>query len=162
MSAEMLRIFYHYNHYVVKINTEGLTHEDSLFRPTPSGNCVNWVLGHILANRSPVLRTLGEEPVWTKATAKPYERGSDPLTDESHAVRLEKILEDLSASQERIMRALKEIPPDQLSGPPPTGVAKDDDDTVASLLAALAFHEAYHAGQTGLIRRLLGKEGAIR
>ena len=31
----------------------------------------------------------------------------------------------------------------------------------SSLLASIAFHEAYHLGQTGLCRRLLGKPGAL-
>ncbi len=161
MSADLLGILYHYNHLVLRVNTEGLTHEDSLRQPTPNGNCLNWVLGHIVANRNTILRTLGQEPIWARETAKPYERGSAPLTEESDTLRLEKILDNLNGSQKRIMDALKSIDPDRLTGPPPPGVTKDQDDTVASLLAVLAFHEAYHAGQTGLIRRLLGKEGAI-
>ena len=34
-------------------------------------------------------------------------------------------------------------------------------DTLGWRLAFLQFHEAYHAGQLGLLRRLLGKDGAI-
>jgi hypothetical protein len=32
---------------------------------------------------------------------------------------------------------------------------------IGTLLASIAFHEAYHLGQTGLSRRLLGKPGAL-
>jgi len=34
--------------------------------------------------------------------------------------------------------------------------------TVGNQLAFFQFHEAYHAGQVGLLRRLAGKEGALR
>jgi uncharacterized damage-inducible protein DinB len=35
-------------------------------------------------------------------------------------------------------------------------------ETVGDQLAFLQFHEAYHIGQAGLLRRLAGKDGAIR
>jgi len=33
--------------------------------------------------------------------------------------------------------------------------------TVAEALTILGFHEAYHVGQLGIQRRLIGKDGAI-
>jgi uncharacterized damage-inducible protein DinB len=161
MSGQTVRILYHYNHLVLGMNTNGLTHEDSLRQPTPGGNCMNWVLGHIVANRNTILKALGQEPIWTEKTAEPYQRGSAPLTGESDAIPLEQILEDLNASQERILGALDRMDPERLSGPPPPDLTKDKDETLGSLLTVLGFHEAYHAGQTGLLRRLLGKPGAI-
>jgi uncharacterized damage-inducible protein DinB len=34
-------------------------------------------------------------------------------------------------------------------------------ETVRSLLGTILFHQAYHSGQTGLLRRIAGKPGAI-
>jgi len=34
--------------------------------------------------------------------------------------------------------------------------------SLGSKLAVLQFHEAYHAGQLGLLRRIAGKKGAIQ
>jgi uncharacterized damage-inducible protein DinB len=36
------------------------------------------------------------------------------------------------------------------------------DATVSEKLAFLQFHEAYHAGQIAILRRMAGKPGAIR
>jgi hypothetical protein len=36
------------------------------------------------------------------------------------------------------------------------------DQSVGEKLFVLQFHEAYHAGQTGLLRRIAGHEGAIK
>jgi uncharacterized damage-inducible protein DinB len=40
----------------------------------------------------------------------------------------------------------------------PTG---DPDETLGSLLAVALFHQAYHAGQLGILRRIAGESGAI-
>ena len=37
-----------------------------------------------------------------------------------------------------------------------------DFDAVGSLLAALIFHEAYHAGQIAILRRTYGKDSVIK
>jgi hypothetical protein len=47
---------------IIKMQTEGLTDEDSM-RQLPQGNCLNWVLGHIAVSRDDVLGTLGEPPL---------------------------------------------------------------------------------------------------
>jgi len=41
----------------------------------------------------------------------------------------------------------------------PTG---NPNETVRTLLTTIMFHQAYHAGQTAVLRRIAGKEGAIR
>ncbi len=51
--------------------------------------------------------------------------------------------------------ALAQPVPEQLRRPPLTG-------SVAEALIRLHYHEGYHNGQMGLLRRLAGKEGAIK
>ncbi|MBU1676531.1 DinB family protein, partial [bacterium] len=51
---------------------------------------------------------------------------------------------------------------DRLDEPAPFSPGNDETETVGSLLAGLAFHESYHCGQLGLLRRLLGKDGVIK
>ncbi|MCH9008517.1 hypothetical protein IIA29_11025 [candidate division KSB1 bacterium] len=40
--------------------------------------------------------------------------------------------------------------------------AADEKETVGEKLSFLHFHETYHLGQIGLLRRLAGKEGVIK
>ena len=49
---------------------------------------------------------------------------------------------------------MAEIPEEEWSKP-------SDDGTKLDKLAFLQFHEAYHSGQLGLLRRIVGKPGAI-
>ncbi len=64
---------------------------------------------------------------------------------------------DLEATQERIRAGLARLGPDQLA------VKKKPDDRriLGEQLHFLAFHEGYHAGQLGMLRRIVGKVGAI-
>ncbi len=159
MSTRALKTQVYYNLGALKMNLEGLTHEESLIQPQPAGNCLNWIVGHILANRAGMLGLLGKEPVWNDQEAAPYQRGSKPLTDPALVKTLEDIVAMLETSQESILAGLGEMSAEGLQAPAPSG---KEGETVETGLAALVFHEAYHVGETGILRRLLGHEGAIK
>ncbi len=154
-NADVLKMLFGYNYEVLKTNLEGLTHEESLVQPQPAGNCLNWVLGHIVATRDAALEMLRQERVWNNDVATRYRRGSAPISDGSNAEPLEKIVADLHRSQDRLVIGLADVTDqnlDQAAG----------DQTLGQRLFLLQFHEAYHAGQTGLLRRIAGHEGAIK
>jgi len=161
MNTELIAIQLGYTSYVLKKNTDGLSHEQSLTLPQPGGNCMNWVVGHIVSARNGFLQVLGEEPIWTEEASKPYLRGGEPMTDGSNAHEFSSMLADLDTSQERILNGLKRFDPDRLGEKAPFSPVNNEDETLGSLLAGLAFHESYHAGQTGVLRRVLGLEGVI-
>jgi hypothetical protein len=143
-------------HYVVKKNVGEITHEQSLLQPAPAGNCLNWVLGHLVATRSNLLLGLGAEPVWGDADRKRYDRHGPPIRAAGEAKRLEEIWEAYDMSQQRLRQALSEITPTRLAGPAPFSPTNRPDETLGSLLESFAFHDAYHTGQTGVLRRLVG------
>ena len=160
MATELMSDQLSYNHGILKANTDGLTHEDSLAAPPEGGNCINWVVGHVVATRNSFLKLLGRDPIWDKERAAPYGRGSDPITARN-AVPLEEILADYAASQEAILDALKGLSDDDLNAKSPMSFFKGEAETVGSAIAAFVFHETYHIGQTGVLRRVAGKDGAI-
>ena len=141
-------------HRVIHMQTAGLTHDDSLLQPPFRGNCLNWVLGHIVATRDRALTLLNEQPVWGEAEATLYKRGSSPITSGDQALAFERILSDLDCSQERLMSGLRRASAQDMS-------VTMGEETVGELLAGLHFHESYHTGQTELLRQLAGKNDAI-
>lgn len=155
MNAETLASLYGYTHFTLKRNSEGVSHEESLRAPEPAGNCLNWVLGHIVVHRNIILGLVSEPPVWSKEESEPYDRGSAPFTESSRVRPLADILAALERSQERLLPRLRGMTETDLAAPAEGG-------TLGNRLAFFYFHEAYHAGQVGLLRRLAGKEGAIR
>ena len=153
MTPQELSKMYGINLYATNLNLAGITHQESLVAPQPGGNCLNWNLGHIVASRADVLKLVGEAPVWSEEEGKPYARGSKSW-DPGKARTLDTIVQDLERSQERLEKALTSMAPERLN-------EVQGDKPLGEKLAVLQFHEGYHIGQIGLLRRLLGKAGAI-
>ena len=51
--SELIRQDYERNTWLILHTLEGLTHAESLLHLPFKANCLNWVLGHILAGRFP-------------------------------------------------------------------------------------------------------------
>ncbi len=147
----------------IEMNLAGITHQESLHAPEPGGNCLNWIAGHILASRGSILKRLGGQPFLTDAEAAPYRRGAGGLPPEK-ALPWQRILEGLKTTSATLCPQLEALAPQALDQPldPSQLPIPIKDPTLGSLLHFLFFHEAYHAGQLGIGRRLLGKESAIK
>lgn len=145
-------------HMVANANLGGVSQEESLAQPQPAGNCLNWIMGHIVSARSNALALVGKQPIWDEERAAPYQRHGPPLTDADKALPFETIMADFNSIQEPFLEGLSEISEEALAQKAPFSPTNNPDETIGSLLAGLVFHEAYHVGQTGLGRRLCGKE----
>ncbi len=122
-----------------------MTHEESLCQPPAGGNCLNWVVGHIVVARANVLALLGEAPSWDWAGLRRYIPGSAPVTAGADALGFERLLADFDRAQEQLVAALGRQSPEDLA-------AVRDDRTLGAHLASCHFHESYHAGQIELLR----------
>jgi uncharacterized damage-inducible protein DinB len=149
-------------HQVVRLNVQGVTHKESLTRPTPGGNCLNWVLGHLLGVYNDVLPRVGQKPVMDKDVLKRYARGTPPIEDPTEALDVQELLTGWDEATKRMDAGLAGLTAEDLARPVPNSPGGNPNETVRSLLATVLFHQAYHAGQTGILRRIAGKEGAIR
>src|SRR5688572_8255824 len=76
---------------VVGANVAGLTHEDSLVQPRPGGNCLNWVLGHLLSVYDGILPMMRQEPVMGEGALQRYVRGAPPIQDRAEALSFEQM-----------------------------------------------------------------------
>jgi hypothetical protein len=161
IAAQTLTALFEFTYNVTKQNSDGFTHEQSIQPPQQAGNCLNWVLGHMIASRHDVLQMLGQPAVWSEDELKAYERGSAPRPDGEGAMPWDKMLADFDVTQERLRAGLSGLGPEALSGPVPAAQSFLGLDSVGEVLAAYNFHESYHAGQTGILRRVLGREGVI-
>lgn len=151
ISAADLISFYERTYDVIKRQTEGFTHEESLLQFPFEGNCLNWVMGHLTTTRTNLLAMLGSSnTVWTFAEAKRYIPGSQPITTSADALDWEKIISAFDATQTLLIEQLEQTSQEKLNSAPfskPLGKE----------LAYYHYHEAYHAGQLELFRRLAGK-----
>jgi uncharacterized damage-inducible protein DinB len=152
MNADLLLNQFQASHSVLRRNLDGIPHEESLKAPRDGGNSLNWVLGHLVSTRNLVLDLLGQSSVITPEQAVVYRgEGGDP----SRFLPLDDLKLALERSQEAIVSGLKQQTAEGLNTPAYGS-------TVGEMLAVLSFHEGYHGGQIGLLRRSLGHEGVIK
>jgi hypothetical protein len=147
---------------VVRMNLDGVTHEESLVQPHPGGNCLNWVVGHLTCIYNNSLPLVGQENVVPPESLARYDRGSPPITDPAEARDLAELMATWDRVADRFDAGLAAFSPEVLDQPAPFSPGDDPDETVRSLMSTILFHQAYHAGQTGILRRAAGKEGAIK
>ncbi|RPI17422.1 MAG: DinB family protein [Ignavibacteriae bacterium] len=135
-----------YTGYLINKSLHDIDHEESIIEPELGGNSINWILGHLVVSKDDVLKDLGLESLGNKEYEKNYERGTKP--DPKCAIKLEEILKLFNEGHEKVMKALEENPV--------------TDEEKRQNIIFLAFHEAYHCGQIGLLRRVLGKESIVK
>ncbi|MBV8519523.1 MAG: DinB family protein [Acidobacteria bacterium] len=158
--AETLATQFNMTAFIANRNLDGLTHEESLVAAAPGGNSTNWILGHVVATRNVVLSAVGQQPVWGEEELRRYRRGSG-LLDVDDALPLDDIQRAFAESQERLLAGIASVPADDWAKPAPFNVGPVAE-TLGSLLTKMAIHEGYHLGQTGILRRVVGKEGALK
>lgn len=156
MDSETLLQLATFSQRALELNLDGFTHEDALAQP-PAGNCVNWLVGHILVHRERMLAALGAPPVGSDhAAPERYDRGSPPITgDGEGVVHLDSLLEAVEESGRCLADAIRRGGNAKLVEP--HGRAG----TVGAYLGILVVHEGYHAGQIATVRRMVGMEGAL-
>ena len=106
------------------------------------------MLGHIVVTRDELLAELGCEKRCNEKITKTYISGSPSLNagDAENNIVLSEMYEK---SQEIIIKHIGNL-------------SHDNDIEKIKTCTGFAFHEAYHTGQLGILRRMLGKKSNIK
>ena len=144
---------------IIKAQTQGLSHADSLLQLPFRGNCLNWVLGHIAANRNTMLLFLGEAAILGEAHAKRYGYGSEPVCgDAGDILTLEQLLMVLEQGQSALAARLQKATAEELAMEVESFMGTT---TLGQLIFFLFWHESYHTGQPEALRQLAGKDDKV-
>jgi hypothetical protein len=146
---------------VVAVNVQGLTHADSVIQPRPGGNSLNWIMGHLVWAYEQALPLFGQDLVLERGALDRYARGAPGLASPAEAVNFEDLLSAWDLAAERVDAGLAGLTPEVLDRKAPGSPTNNPNETVRSLVCTILFHQAYHAGQTAVLRRIAGKSGAI-
>lgn len=139
--------------------TNGLTQADTFIQPQPSGNCMNWVLGHTLDNQITVLNLLGGQPPLEPTSVERYRRESNPVQAEGEGVlSLAQLLDGHDQVFAALSVRLGEMNEDDFLREIQLGERRM---TVGWRVLFLHFHYTYHIGQLELLRQLAGKTDKI-
>ncbi|MCK4801718.1 MAG: DinB family protein [Anaerolineales bacterium] len=145
---------------ILQMQTENLSHQDSLIQLPFRANCLNWVVGHVLTNRFNILRLLDAEDLIPEVDLDHYQRESEPILENGKGVLdLEDLVSLLEKSQIDLSTILQEKTPEALQLP---AVYRDRPERpLAGWLFFLYFHDCYHVGQTELLRQAAGKDDKV-
>lgn len=145
----------------VGINLDGFSHEESLVHPEPAGNCANWVLGHLVAVYNDALPVFGQQSMVPASELARYARGSQPILHAEEAMPLDQLMRLWNDACERVLAGLGGFPVEALATAAPFSPSGNSKETIGSLMSTIIFHQSYHAGQLGVLRRIAGKERGI-
>jgi len=157
--AKVLANVFKRNKMVIDRQVEGLSHADSLLQPEARGNCLNFILGHLMVYRESVHKMLGLPEIVSGEDIDRYDHGAEPILGDGEGVmRLEKLLALLEQSTDIIIEALENLPADELEKEVKIG---ESSATLGQRLEFLGWHEAYHVGQTEYLRQLAGTDDHV-
>jgi uncharacterized damage-inducible protein DinB len=146
--------FYALNLNLIQMQTEGLNHADSLMQMPSGGNCLNWILGHLLIERDKVLGLLNQSRLLNETITQRYAQDSEPIVNNDAPLRLEEQLELLEKSQRQIESGFHKIDLADLERGSGSG---EPEMSVIRYIEFLCWHETYHTGQLELLRHLSGR-----
>ena len=142
-------------HGILLKQLEDLTHADSLVQPQPGGNCMNWVMGHLVECLVYIIDVLGGEHPPGLPDLAHYGHNSEPVQcDGPGVIDLHELIDAYSVLVNAITEQLAQM-----------GEA-DFDEEIDTFLgkvrrghAALFyfFHNSYHIGQLEQLRNLAGR-----
>lgn len=159
ITKEKLAESYAVNLRLIQMQSEDLSHADSLVQTPYNINSLNWVLGHIAVNRDNVLKLLDQEPLLTEAQTARYRRESEPVVGDSQdVIQLEILLDILARGQEILSRTIAGLADDDLERQVQVG---ENMVSLGTRLFGFYFHDTYHTGQTDLLRQVAGTDDKI-
>jgi hypothetical protein len=133
----------------------GLTHADSLLQPQPGGNCLNWVMGHLVVNQVDILRVLDAELPADLPDLGHYGYGSEPILCEGPGVlNLSVLLETYNQLTTCITDRLAQMTETDFDEEIEFFQGKNRRGYVAFFFF---FHHSYHIGQLEQLRNLAGR-----
>jgi len=154
-ALDPIALIFKLNNNLVDRSIEGLTDEE-FWKAPEGGNPIGWMVGHLTHTRSQIVTSVGH----------PYDAGLGPLFKRGAELRQGSdypsratIEAAWKESRGRMREAFASLTAAQLAGPPPPAARFPGADNLIGYLAFLAFHESYHVGQMGYVRRRLGHAG---
>jgi uncharacterized damage-inducible protein DinB len=162
MHAKTLAYQLHLSTHVLDLNIRDVSHEESLVPPPNGGSCLNQVLGHLTRTRNLALSTMGEKPPFPMKDFDPYDDRTGVPFSREKALPFDELRRRFTATQPLLLALIENMSPEAMAAHPPKSLTGNPDETVGSNLATFVFHECYHVGQTGVLRRVAGKPGVIK
>ena len=142
---------------------EDLTDQEMMFQPKPEVNHALWLLGHVATSENGlILRWCAGESALPEEYVKLFFMGTSPDPDPAVYPAKEEILKVLADVHTRAVEVVRDLSAEELDERPigydeMRGGARELFWSKGACIWHHAMHEASHAGQITILRRLMGK-----
>jgi hypothetical protein len=100
---------YKFHNVLINRFVEGISHEESVMGLPFEHNCMNWILGHIVTNRSHVLETVKMTHNWKKDVRTLYHTGTQPITPDNPSIQFQALIAYLDESVDLLEDSLENV-----------------------------------------------------
>ena len=100
---------YAFHNFLIHRFVDGISHEESILQLPFEHNCMNWILGHVVSNRSHVLETVAAPHTWQEDVRTLYHTDTPPIRPESKSLQFDHLIGYLDESMELLRSALENI-----------------------------------------------------
>ena len=129
-----------------------VSHEESVMQLPFKHNCMNWILGHIVANRSHVLETVGAAHDWQEDVRALYHQDTTPVIPESPSIQFETLQAYLDESVELLKAALENVSEEWLEE---SHSNYRGEKTRYVHVTSFHWHESFHLGQLEILKAFI-------
>lgn len=143
---------YEFHNMLIRRFVDGISHEESVLQPPFEHNCLNWILGHIVTNRSHVLETVGAAHAWQEAVRALYHTDTPPIMPEGLSIRIEKLVAHLEESVELLKVALEHYGEGYLDE---LHANYRGEKSRFEHVTGFHWHESFHLGQLEILRAFI-------
>ncbi len=147
VKAELFATFFQYQAGIFQNALMELTEENVLKRPSDRSNHINWILGHILHCRYMLAGRLGLD------VESPFGDTYWKAIEDKKYPKMEEVVNDFPKISEKLIQQIKSKSDEELDHR-----AAQDQPSLADMLSFFSYHEAYHLGQIGYARKIIGLE----
>lgn len=131
---------------------DDVSHIESVTQLPFKHNCMNWILGHIVTNRSHVLETVGAAHAWQEEVRALYHQDTQPITPESPSIKFEKLIDYLDESVTLLETALKGVSEEWLEQ---NHSNYRGEKTRYVHVTSFHWHECFHLGQLEILKAFI-------
>ena len=150
--AQKLIDDYEFHNRIMHHFIDGITHKESVLQLPFEHNCMNWILGHIVTNRSHVLETVGAAHEWQEEVRRLYHQDTQPVTPESKSVQFETLIGYLDESVDLLKAALEDVSEEWLEE---NHSNYRGEKTRYAHITSFHWHESFHLGQLEILKAFI-------
>ena len=150
--AQSLYEKYQFHNRIMHHFVDGVSHEESVLQLPFEHNCMNWILGHIVTNRSHVLETVGADHGWQDEVRALYHQDTQPVSEETPSIKFDGLIAYLDESVELLETALENVSEEWLDE---NFTNYRGEKTRYEHIDSFHWHESFHLGQLEILKAFI-------